>query len=206
MNRLALPLLICASVLACTRPVEAVVDGTASVRIVTVSFNAVVVQTAEAQKQLGALQAKFAPRQARLKALNEEVEALRKQLSDTSAKSDGAGAVREQTLEVKERQLQRETDDYKTDSQNESQEVFRTIAQRVYTFLQTYAQQRGYSAVIERGSDTEPVVWYAADNLDITEQLVKAYNEQAQPSGRGSTGSAPTSGPGVLPESPAPKK
>jgi outer membrane protein len=169
--------------------------------IVTVSFNSAVIQTAEAQKQLSALQAKYAPRQNQLKALNDEVDSLQKQLSDSTQKpGDADRTVREQSLETKERQLQRQTEDLKTDSQNESQEVFRGVAQKVYAFLQKYAQQHGYSAVIERGSDSEPVVWYAADNLDITSQLVKAYNEQSAAGGPG------TRSTGGLPEPPLPRK
>ena len=56
-----------------------------SQKIVTVSFNAAVLQTAEAQKDMGALKARFAPRQAQLQTLNDEVEALRKQLSDPTS-------------------------------------------------------------------------------------------------------------------------
>jgi outer membrane protein len=48
--------------------------------IVTLSFNAAVLQTAEAQKNLSALQARYAPKQKQLQALNDEVESLRKQL------------------------------------------------------------------------------------------------------------------------------
>ncbi len=152
----------------------------ATQNIVTVSFNAAVLQTAEAQKEMGALQTKFAPRQAQLKALNDEVEALRKQISNTGDKlSDTEMATREQALENKEKQLQRQAEDFRNDSQSESQEVFQRVAQKVYAFLQAYSQQHGYSAVIERGSDAAPVVWYAADNMDITEQLVKAYNAQS---------------------------
>jgi outer membrane protein len=44
--------------------------------------------------------------------------------------------------------------------------------------------------VIERGSDAYPVVWYAATNLDITDELIKAYNAQAEGSS-----SAPANGP-----------
>jgi outer membrane protein len=201
MNRVVFSLLICAGTLAHPKPAAAFAEGTAQERIVTVSFNAAVVQTTEAQKQLGALQAKFAPRQAQLKVLNDEVDALRKQLSDPNGRTDGERAAREQTLEARERKLQHDTDDFRTDSQNESQEVFRVIAQKVYAFLQTYARQHGYSAVIERGSDAEPVVWYAADNLDITEQLIKAYNEQAS-----SAAGSPPHRSSSLPESPAPHK
>jgi outer membrane protein len=148
--------------------------------IVTVSLNAAVLQTAEAQKELGTLQTRFAPRQAQLQALNDEVESLRKQLSDNSDKlSEVERETRQQSLDKKEKQLQRQTEDFRNDSQTESQQLFQRLAQKVYAFLQTYAQQHGYSVVIERGSDAAPVVWYAANNMDITEQLIKAYNTQS---------------------------
>ena len=60
--------------------------------IVTVSFNAAVLQTAEAQKGLNALQTRFAPKQKQLQTLNDEVESLRKQLADGSSNlSDAEG-------------------------------------------------------------------------------------------------------------------
>jgi outer membrane protein len=148
--------------------------------IVTLSFNSAVLQTAEAQKALSALQARYAPKQKQLQTLNDEVETLRKQLSDTSNLSDSEKAARAQSLETKEKQLQREAEDFKTDTQSESEQVFQRVAQKVYAFLQTFSQQHGYTAVIERGSDAYPVVWYEAANMDITDELIKAYNAQAE--------------------------
>jgi outer membrane protein len=149
--------------------------------IVTVSFNAAVLQTAEAQKSLKALEARYSPKQKQLQALNDEVESLRKQLADTSSNlSDIERAARARTLESKEKQLQREAEDIKNDSQNESEQIFQRVATKVYAFLQTFSQQHGYTAVIERGSDAYPVVWYAAGNMDITDELIKAYNAQAE--------------------------
>jgi len=177
--------------------------------IVTLSFNSAVLETAEAQRELGALQAKLAPRQAQLQSLNNEVEALRKQLTDAGDKlSDAERATRERSLETKQKELQRQAEDLRNDSQNESQQVFQKVAQKVYAFLQTYSQRHGYSAVIERGSDAAPVVWYAAGNLDITDELIKAYNAQS-PAGPAALPNAPRTGtsarPGKsLPESPSP--
>jgi outer membrane protein len=177
--------------------------------IVTVSFNTAVLQTTEAQKSLSALQARYAPKQKQLQALNDEVESLRKQLADTSSNlSDSERATRSQSLESKEKQLQRQAEDFKTDSQSESEQVFQRVAQKVYAFLQTFSQQRGYSAVIEHGSDAYPVVWYAVSNLDITDELIKAYNAQAEgataaPASGPAHGSAPKS-PKSLPDNPAP--
>jgi outer membrane protein len=166
----------------------------ATQNIVTVSFNAAVLQTAEAQKEFAALKAKWAPRQTQLQTLSDEVEALRKQIANTGDKpNDAEKETREQSLDRKEKQLQRQAEDFRNDSQSESQQAFQIVAQKVYAFLQTYAQQHGYSAVIERGSDSAPVVWYSAGNMDITDQLVKAYNAQSAASGSTKT----------LPESPS---
>jgi outer membrane protein len=170
-----------------------------SQKIATVSFNAAVLQTAEAQKELGALKAKFASRQAQLQTLNDEVEALRKQIGDPANKlSDTEMATRQRSLESKEKQLQRQAEDFKNDSESESQQVFQRVAQKVYSFLQGYAQQHGYSAVIERGSDAAPVVWFAAADMDITDQLVKAYNAQS------STVSSGSAAKPALPDTPSP--
>jgi outer membrane protein len=170
--------------------------------IVTVSFNAAVLQTAEAQKSLSALEARYAPKKKQLQALNDEVEGLRKQLADTSSNlSDAERTTRARSLESKEKELQREAEDFKSDSQSESEQVFQRVAQKVYAFLQTFSQQHGYSAVIERGSDANPVVWYAAGNMDITDELIKAYNAQAE-----GTSSAPATpaAHGVSPKSSRP--
>ncbi len=177
--------------------------------IVTVSFNTAVLQTAEAQQSLSALQARFAPKQKQLQALNDEVESLRKQLADPSSNfGERERAARAQSLESKEKQLQREAEDFKSDSQSESEEVFQRVAQKVYAFLQTFSQEHGYSAVIERGSDAYPVVWYAAGNLDITDELIKAYNAQAEgasstPSNGPANGGSPKSAK-PLPDNPSP--
>jgi outer membrane protein len=194
MNRwIAVTVLLPVSIVATVSQAQVASNPAATQHIVTLSFNAAVLQTAEAQKELSALQTKLAPRQAQLQSLNNEVEALRKQLASDQL-SDTEREPRERSLETKQKELQRQAEDFRNDSQSESQQVFQRVAQKVYAFLQTYSQQHGYSAVIERGSDAAPVVWYAAGNLDITGDLIKSYNAayNAQPS----------SGPAGLPNAP----
>jgi outer membrane protein len=152
-------------------------SGPATPTVVTLNFNAAVLATAEAQRDLGALQTKFAPRESQLQKLNDAIEAEKKQLSDAAVNlSDSERTAKGQDLNNKEKQLQREAEDFRNDSQSESQQVFQRIAQKLFALLQEYSQQHGYSAVIERGTDSAPIVWYAASNLDITEQVAKAYD------------------------------
>jgi outer membrane protein len=196
---IAVRVLLSVLILATVSQAQVASNPTVAQHIVTLSFNSAVMQTAEAQRELGALQAKLAPRQAQLQSLNNEVETLRKQLADAGDKlSDTDRETRERSLGTKEKELERQAEDFRNDSQNESQQVFQRVAQKVYAFLQTYSQQHGYSAVIERGSDAVPVVWYAAGNLDITDELIKAYNAQS-PAGPAALPNAPRGGTSATP-------
>jgi outer membrane protein len=135
--------------------------------IAVLNFNAAVLGTAEAQRQLGALEKKYSPREQQLQRLNEDIEAFKKTLSDSA--------------KLSEKQLQREAEDFKNDSQSESQQAFQQVAQKVFSFLQAFSQQHGYAAVLERGTDTDPIVWYAASNVDITDQITRGYDAKFGP-------------------------
>ena len=157
-------------------------ESNPTAKIATISFNTAVLQTAEAQRDLGALEKKFAPRQTALKSLNDEIELLRKQLSLTPDKlTETERQLRAASLDRKEKQLQREEEDFRNDSQTEAQQVFQRVAQKVYSVLQDYARQHRYTAVIERGSETAPTVWYTAANVDITGDVIKSYDTQPTP-------------------------
>lgn len=192
---------IAALLVAATCPLVAQAPATAT-GVVTVSFNAAVLQTAEAQAQIAALRTKYTPRQAQLKTLSDQIADMQKQLESAGDKlSEAERANREEALSYKEKQFQRDSDDLKSDSQSDSQQVFQTVGRKVYSFLQGYAKEHGYSVVIERGSDAAPVVWYVANNLDITDQLIKAYDAQS-----GAAKPAPAAAPKPAPSAPAPKK
>ena len=148
--------------------------------IVTITFSAAVMQTNEAQNAFNALKQKYAPREAQLKSLSTEVDTLKKQLDAAGDKlSETEREQRAQVIDTKDKQLQRGLEDYKSDSQADSQEAFQTVAQKLYTFLQTYAHQKHYTVVIERGSAESPIVWYADGAVDITNEVAHAYNAQS---------------------------
>jgi outer membrane protein len=178
-------------------------DPTQVERIATVNFTAAVFQTAEGQREFGAVQTKYAPRQAQLQTLNQEVESLRKLLSSDNKLTDPDKQLREKSLDSKEKQLEREAEDFRNDSQADSQQVYQRIAQKMYTFLQLYAQQNGFTILIDRGPDATPVVWYAAKGVDVTDDLIKAYNNR--PATTPSSQNSPARNvPQALPSAPSP--
>ncbi len=172
---------LCALCAQSTGSIPAIPSPSSTPSIVALNFNAAVLGTAEAQRNLSALQKKYSPREQHLQKVSDEVEASKKVLNDSGTKLADADRNRQlRELEAKEKQLQREADDFRNDSQAESQQVFQEVAQKVFAFLQEFSKEHGYSAVLERGTDTAPVVWYAASNVDITEQIIKGYDVKSR--------------------------
>src|ERR1700677_5109604 len=81
-------------------------------KIAVVAFQLAVAQTNEGQRDFADLQKKYAPKEAALKTLSDEVDALNKQLQDPAANlNDVERANRAKAADEKKKQLDRETED-----------------------------------------------------------------------------------------------
>lgn len=178
-----------------------------SQHLATISFSMAVMQTNEARRDFGALESKYSPRQRQLESLSREIDELRKQFTDLKGHlSDTEVNARTQTLAAKQKQLERAEEDLRNDSQSDGEQAFRRIEQKVFEFLQNYAHDHGYTMIIDRGTETTPVVLYTTQNADVTNEVVSAYNAESgipAPAAAGSNSHTP--GPS-LPNSPQPAR
>ena len=55
------------------------------------------------------------------------------------------------------------------------QELYNTLASKVYDVLAGYAQQQGYTLVLDVAQQQNPVL-YANESSNITKQIIDAYN------------------------------
>lgn len=174
---------------------NSVVAGPTKVAIINIQ--AAIANTNEGQRDLDALQKKFEPKQIELKALNDEVDNLKKQLAAQSDKlNDDEKNRRVQSIESKQKTLQRELEDAQNDYQTQSNEIAQRIGTKLMQSLDSYAKQNGFSVVIDVSSQQSPVLW-AAPSTDITKPVIEAYNQvsgvPAQPKTAASAPSAPSS-------------
>jgi outer membrane protein len=152
----------------------------AAPKIATIAFNATVSQTNEFQRDFNEVQKKFAPKEAELKTLGDEVDSLKKQLQAAGDKlSEEERTNRLKAIDTKEKQLQRNAEDAQNDFQGESGQAFQKVAEKVFTFLQDYSKQSGYTLVVDRGNAQAPIVWYSDPSNDISEAVVTAYNTKS---------------------------
>ncbi|HMG84515.1 MAG TPA: OmpH family outer membrane protein [Terracidiphilus sp.] len=145
-------------------------------RIAVIAFQVAVAQTNEGQRSFADLQRKYQPKQAQLKSLNDEIDTLTKQLQAQGDKlSEDERAARAKTIDDKKKQLQRSAEDDQNDMQNEMQELYSSLASKVYDVLNDYAKQRGYTLVLDVAQQQSPVL-FATDSTNITKAIIDAYN------------------------------
>jgi outer membrane protein len=145
-------------------------------KIAVVAFQVAVAQTNEGQRNFADLQKKFDPKRQQLKTLSDDVDNLKKQLQAQGDKlSDAERASRAKSIDEKEKKLQRDAEDAQNDFQQEMQELYNGLASKVYDVLASYAQQQGFTLVLDVAQQQSPVI-YASESTNITKAVIDAYN------------------------------
>jgi outer membrane protein len=148
----------------------------APAKIAVIAFQVAVGQTNEGQRNFADLQKKYAPREDQLKNLNDDIETLTKQLQTQGDKlSDAERASRAKAIDDKKKKLDRDAEDARNDFQQEMQEMYNGLASKVYDVLEAYAQQQGYTIVLDVAQQQTPVL-YATESTNITKAVIDAYN------------------------------
>ncbi|PYY24720.1 MAG: molecular chaperone Skp [Acidobacteria bacterium] len=164
-------------------------------KLAIINIQAAIANSNEGQRDLDALQKKFEPKQIELKSLSDEVDNLKKQLAAQDTKlNDDERNKRVQSIETKQKTLQRNLEDAQNDYQTQSNEIAQRIGSKLMQSLDNYAKQNGYAVVIDVSSQQSPVLW-AAQSVDITKPVIDAYNVVsgvAAPAVKPATPSAPS--------------
>jgi outer membrane protein len=167
-------------------------------KIAVVAFQLAVAQTNEGQRDFGDLQKKYAPKEAALKTLSDEVDNLTKQLQAQGATlSQAEQANKAKVIDEKKKQLDRDSEDARNDFQADIQEMYNALASKVYDVMSTYAEHEGFTLVLDISQQQTPVL-FSANGTNITKQVIDAYNVKSgvpapppQPAGAPGSQAAP---------------
>jgi len=148
-------------------------------KVAVINFQAAVFQTNEGRRNIAELQQKFDPKRTQLKAEADEINTLKKQLqADGDKLSDAERQTRTQAIDQKEKDLQRDGEDASSDYEQQMQQTYQQLAEKVYGVLQSYAKTNGYGVVLDEsaGQQQPPTVLWRNDGTDITKAVIDAYN------------------------------
>lgn len=155
------------------------VTPTGSSKIAVVAFQVAVGRTNEFQRDFLDLQKKWQPKQQTLKTEGTELDNETKQLqTQSSTLSESDRFSRTQALSDKKKDFQQKFNDARTDYSQDLQNLYNTTASKVYDVLASYAQQHGYTLVLDIATQQTPVM-YAIETTNITQPVIDAYNAKS---------------------------
>jgi Skp family chaperone for outer membrane proteins len=148
--------------------------------------------SAEGKKAFADLSKKYQPRQQELQRLQQEIQALQDQLTKgANTLSDEEQRRLGRDIEDKQKLLKRSSEDAQADFGADRDEAIRRIGQKMVHIISEYAQQNGYSLIVD---DAQIPVYYASKDIDITEEVVKRF-DAANPAPEAAAPAAPAARP-----------
>jgi outer membrane protein len=148
-------------------------------KIAVIEFEQVAAATNEGQRALQALQKKYEPQKAQLQTLQNEIDSLTKQLQSAPATmTQDERDSRARTIDVKQKQYQRDGDDAQNAFQAELQDTLGAVAKKVGPVVMKYVQDNGYTMLLDNTGQQGglSVLWFAPGTTDISQAIVDAYN------------------------------
>lgn len=152
--------------------------GSASTKVGIIDVQQVIVATNEGQRDFAELQKKFDPKRTELQGMSKEVDTLKNQLNTQGpSMNEEARAKLVQSIESKQKTLQRQAEDAQNEFQQQQQEIAQRILQKLGPVIDKYAKENGYGLLIDSSQPWPqgPVLW-ANTGMDISKAVVDQYN------------------------------
>src|SRR6204780_707307 len=152
-------------------------NGAAAVKVGVISVQAAIQSTAEGKQAAAELQSQFAPRQTELDNLRKQIEDLQTGLrttSNTLSDEEKARLAREgdQLTRTYQRKQQESEDDYR----EAEPEVVDRIGRKMIDVLDKYSKENGYSVILDTSAQNTPVI-YAANTIEVTQEIIKLFDQ-----------------------------
>jgi len=144
-----------------------------------IAFQEAVAKTNEGKRAIADLQKKYDPKRQQLKALSDEIDSLTKQLqAQKSTLTEAQRASRNKVIDEKKKQLDEDAEAAQNDFSQEMQGIYGPLSSKVFDVLQSYAKQQGFKLILDISQEQSPVL-VADDDINITQQVIDAYNAKS---------------------------
>jgi len=148
-------------------------------KIAVIRMREAITATAEGKQAQAELQSKYAPMQADLQNTQKQIDDISKQLqAGANTLSDEEKARKNAQGELLQHKYQRLLEELQEESTADQNDVVNRIGKRLLDVEERYARENGYTLVIDSSAGQTMVVMYFAKQIDITDEVVKLYDQQ----------------------------
>lgn len=159
-----------------------------------IDMQGAILATKDGQKASAELKDKFGPKEQEINKRGQDLVAKQTAFQKGAATmSDAARAAAQRDIETIQKNLQRDTDDARTDVQAEENRLLGGIMQKMQAVMQKYAADKQVSVIIDISTQPNNLL-YADKSINITADIIAAYD---------AAGAAPAAKPSAAAPKPA---
>lgn len=176
--RVAVPVLA-ALMFSVTPAIWAQTSASASMpsKVGVINIQAAIASTSEGKQAGAELQSQFAPRAAELQNMQKQIEDVRTRFQNgQTTLSDEEKARLQRQGDQLTRTFQRKQQELQDDSNDAQQDVVNRIGRKMIEVLDKYSKDNGYTVILDTSSQQTPVI-YAANQIDVTQEIIRLYDE-----------------------------
>ena len=167
----------------------------ASGKVGVIDVQVAITSTAEGKQAAAELQSQFAPRQTELSNMQKQMEDIQTRLrTGQTTLSDDEKARLQREGEQLQRTFQRRSQDAQDDFNEAQREIVDRIGRRMIDVLSKYARENAFTVILDRSGQTSPVI-FAANTVDVTQDIIRLFDQ-----------SYPAKAAGTTPRTPAPQR
>jgi outer membrane protein len=138
-----------------------------------------IISTKDGQKAAAELQAQFLPTKQKLERKQADIEAEKAKLTQGS---NAMGPEQKEQLmreiDQKTKSMNRDTEDAQAELDQAQGKIMQELGQRIMAVVNKYAKDHGFALILDVSSQQTPVL-FAANEIDITGDIIKLYDENS---------------------------
>jgi len=151
--------------------------GAAPAKVGVLNMEVAITSTEEGKQAANELMAKFAPRQTEIQNLQKQVQDIGTRLqTNSNTLSDDEKYRLSRESDSLTRNLQRKQQEARDDYQEAQQDLINNLGRKLITVLDKYSKENGFALVFDNSSQQTPVI-YAASAVDVTQDIIKLYDQ-----------------------------
>lgn len=173
-------------------------------KVGTINIQSALIGTQEGQKAAKSLDEKSAPKRQALEKKQAEVTALQESLrkqSNTASEEVKAKLMRE--IDQKTKAFNRDMEDAQAELDQEQQRILQELSGKMMAVIDKYARDNGYAVVLDVSQQNSPVLYFS-NTIDVTQEIIKMYDQNNAVSGGVTTSGGAASPPKPTPAAPSP--
>jgi len=156
-------------------------------KVAVIDFRTAITSTAEGRQVSAELQSQFSARQADLESISKQMEDIQDRVrkGDRTISDDERARLQRQYQRLQQ-QLQRKQEEFQQDLNDAQEDAFKRMGAKMQEVVGRYARENGLGVVVD---PSQAGVIYFSTQLDVTQDMIRLY-DQAYPA-KGSASTAP---------------